>query len=453
MTFRIAGLVGLGLVAGLASMPGANSATSSNSSEVLALLHDGRFDAAERKTRPAAASGDLEAIFLDAFVYYWRLLYDERNPALQAAFDTRLGRTIELAQARLAKNPKDPDAALWGGTAYFLRGQLLAQQKKVMAAASEAKRSRRLLLLSPEADALFGLGSYNYLTDQLKGAARGLRAVLGIPGGNREEGLRQLERAAGEAAHFRLESRIVLMVMYAGKRERRYAEALRQADRLVREHGGSVVALDAAAQTELLVGRPDRAASLLDRALAQAEPDPTVTAALRLQRARSEIARFRPDLAQERLAPLLAQPASVPAGIRDEVQEVSAAARSIPSASWQRVSTGARLPEAEGAGALAAVAREHPDDPIAALYAGRALLRAGRAGDALPLLARAEGSGRLAAPWVGPSRLLAGQAADLLGQRAQALAWYRKALESPEWVGREAPRQWLDRPYRGESPS
>jgi hypothetical protein len=438
----------IALAAGVAWAPAAESATSSNSSEVLALLHDGRFDAAERRAAGAASGTDLEALFLDAFVYYWRLLYDERNAALQTAFDARLGRTITLADQRLARNPKDPEAALWGGTAHLLRGQLLGRQKKAMAAASEAKRSRKLLLLSPSADALFGLGSYNYLTDQLQGAARGLRAILGIPPGDREEGLRQLERAAREAEHLRLEARLLLMSMYAGKRERRYDEALRQADRLVREHGSAVVALDAAARTELSVGRPDRAAALLDRALAQGGADPSVTATLRVHRARCELARFRPDRAEEWLAPL-ANPAAVPASLRDELKEAAAAARSIPSASWQRVSAGAGLPQEEAARALAEVARAHPEDAVAALYAGRALLLAGRAGDALPLLVRAEGSGRLAAPWVGPSRLLAGQAADLLGQRAQAVAWYRKALESPEWVGRDAPRRWLDRPYRG----
>jgi tetratricopeptide (TPR) repeat protein len=213
------------------------------------------------------------------------------------------------------------------------------------------------------------------------------------------------------------------------------------------------VALDAAARTQLLVGRPDRAAALLDRALASGGADPSVVSALRLQRARCELARFRPDLALEWLTPLLDKPATVPSGWRNELDEAAAAARSIPAASWQRVSPGLRLAGEEAAAALVAAARDHPDDPVAALYAGRALLLAGRAGDALPLLARAEGSGRLGGPWVGPSRMLAGQAADLLGRRAAALTWYRKALESPDWVGREAPRQWLTRPYRGEAPS
>lgn len=438
---RAAGLAVLGAVGSLVWTAPAESVTDSNFSAALDLLHDGKFDAAERRTRPAAASGELPDVFLDAFVYYWRLLYDDKNPTLQAAFDTRLTRTISLAQTRLGKDPKDAEAAVLGGTAHILRAQLLGRQKKAMAVAHEAKRGRRVLLQTQDPDALFGLGSYNYSIDQLQGAARSLRAVMGIPGGDREEGLRQLERAAREGKRFGLEARLLLMITYAGKRERQLEAASDQAERLVAEHGDAAVALHAAARTELLMGRTDRAAGWLERALREAaDADPSVVSALRLERARCELARFRPDRAQEWLQPLLANPGTVPGGLRDEVQETASAARALPSG------------PSEGGAALK-LAHERPDDPVAALYAGRALVLEGRAADALPLLARAEGSGRIPAPWLGPSRLLAGQAADLLGQRDAALAWYRKALESPEWVGKEAPRRWLSRPYRGEASS
>jgi hypothetical protein len=152
------------------------------------LLHDGQFDAAERRTRPAAASGDLSDQFLDAFVYYWRLLYDDKNPTLQAAFDTRLTRTISLAQTRLGKDPKDAEAAVLGGTAHVLRTQLLGRQKKAMAAANEAKRGRRILLQTQDPDALFGPGSRNYPSTS-SGAPRAESAGRdGIPAGDREEG-------------------------------------------------------------------------------------------------------------------------------------------------------------------------------------------------------------------------------------------------------------------------
>ncbi len=424
----------------LGAAPAENVATS-NFSETLGLLHDGRFDAAEARLRAVGRAPDLETAFLDAFVCYWRLLYDDKNTALQATFDTRLTRAISLAQARLDKNPKDGEAIVLGGTAHVLRAQLLGRQKKAMAVANEAKRGRRILLGSQDPDALFGLGSYNYSIDQLQGAARSLRAVMGIPGGDRAEGLRQLERAAREGHRFGLEARLLLMALYAGKREHQLDEAWRQAERLVKDHGDAVVALDAAAQTALLSGRADRAAAWLDRAFKEGSgADQEVAATLRLQRARCELASFRPDKALEWLAPLLANPALLPAGERDELQETAAAARALPAA------------PAEGDSAVK-LAQERPDDPVAALLAGRALVLAGRAQEALPLLTRAERSGRIPDPWLGPSRLLAGQAADLLGQRNAALDWYKKALESPEWVGKEAPRRWMARPYRGAASS
>jgi tetratricopeptide (TPR) repeat protein len=49
--------------------------------------------------------------------------------------------------------------------------------------------------LDPElADAEFGLGLYNYYVDTLSGIAKFLSFFMGIPGGNKQEGIRQLEQ-------------------------------------------------------------------------------------------------------------------------------------------------------------------------------------------------------------------------------------------------------------------
>lgn len=59
----------------------------------------------------------------------------------------------------------------------------------------------KALALDPElADANFGLGLYNYYIDTLSAAARVLRFFMGIPGGSKKDGIRQLQRAmeAGE---------------------------------------------------------------------------------------------------------------------------------------------------------------------------------------------------------------------------------------------------------------
>lgn len=52
---------------------------------------------------------------------------------------------------------------------------------------------------TPElADAEFGLGLYNYYADTLSGIAKLLSFFMGIPGGNKQEGIRQLEHDISE---------------------------------------------------------------------------------------------------------------------------------------------------------------------------------------------------------------------------------------------------------------
>ena len=138
--------------------------------------------------------------------------------------------------------------------------------------------------------------------------------------------------------HFALESRLLLVSLHAGKRERKFDEATRHAERLVREHGTAVVALDAAGRAMLTMGRADQAAAWLDRAVAESKDrvHPSVAATLRLHRARCELARSRPDLALTWLEPLLARPATVPVSLRKDVAEAAAAARGAPEADLGR---------------------------------------------------------------------------------------------------------------------
>ena len=57
----------------------------------------------------------------------------------------------------------------------------------------------RAIQLDPElVDAEFGLGLYNYYVDTLSAIAKFLGFFMGIPGGNKQEGIRQLEHATAE---------------------------------------------------------------------------------------------------------------------------------------------------------------------------------------------------------------------------------------------------------------
>jgi tetratricopeptide (TPR) repeat protein len=62
------------------------------------------------------------------------------------------------------------------------------------------------------ADADLGLGLYNYYVDTLSAAARVLRFFMGIPGGSKKEGIRQLRHAIGEGLLVPPEARFYLAI-------------------------------------------------------------------------------------------------------------------------------------------------------------------------------------------------------------------------------------------------
>jgi tetratricopeptide (TPR) repeat protein len=108
------------------------------------------------------------------------------------------------------------------------------------AAARAGVRARehffRALALDPTlADADMGLGLYNYYVDTLSTIARVLRFFMGIPGGSKEEGIRQLQQAM---AHGQLTSALaryylaVCLHLY----DQKYEQALQVATPLVEKY-------------------------------------------------------------------------------------------------------------------------------------------------------------------------------------------------------------------------
>ena len=71
---------------------------------------------------------------------------------------------------------------------------------------------RAMAMNADLADADFGLGLYNYYIDTLSAAARVLRFFMGIPGGSKKEGIRQLQRAIEEGVLVPPEARFYLAI-------------------------------------------------------------------------------------------------------------------------------------------------------------------------------------------------------------------------------------------------
>lgn len=410
-------------------------------------LHDGRFDAAEAALdaipRTAAGPG---IDFFRAFVTYWRLLYDDESPALRERLGEQVRTVVEGTERRRDRTPAD---ALWAGSARLLLAQLRAIEKKPFAAALEAKRARRdLSAVDPRdrlaVETLFGLGTYNYMADRLPAFVRGLRSLLFLPGGDRDLGLRQLDRAARESRYFAVEARLLLVTIFANRHERLYDAALEHVAQARASSPEALVVAHAAAKLLISLARPAEAAAILDRALDRARVlegvDAGVVGTLELLRARADDSLFRPDLAAARAESLGLSRARLPRDVRDDARSLAVQATSLVSRAWwpeaRSLLDGDSGGERNGRVAPAETSPER--DAVMALLRGRAALAAGRREEALARLAEAEAAAALPGAWRGACRLLAGQAADLLGLRSRAIGYYRRAEGTPGFLSREA---------------
>jgi tetratricopeptide (TPR) repeat protein len=106
-------------------------------------------------------------------------------------------KVIALSQAQLAKS-NSADMHFYAGSGYALKVRLFALEGegRAIAHAGGAARTEFLhaLEIDPNyADATAGLGLYNYYGDSLSSAVKVLRFFMGIPGGDRNEGIRQMQ--------------------------------------------------------------------------------------------------------------------------------------------------------------------------------------------------------------------------------------------------------------------
>lgn len=136
-----------------------------------------------------------------------RLPEDEAYLALAA-------KAVQLAEVQL-KQSDSAEMRLYAGMGWLLRARLLGLRDDRRGTARAGVRTREHLLravqLDPDiADAYTGLGLYNYYVDTLSGLAKMLRFFMGIPGGNKKEGVRQLELAMNKGELTAVEARFYL---------------------------------------------------------------------------------------------------------------------------------------------------------------------------------------------------------------------------------------------------
>ncbi len=155
-------------------------------------------------------------------------------------------KVIQLAQAQIAKSDT-AEMHVYAGMGYALDARLrgLRNEHRAVAHAGVAARAEflRALELDPDmADATAGLGLYNYYVDSLSSMVKMLRFFMGIPGGNKAEGIKQMQVGIERGVLMRVAVRYYL-ARNLRTYDQKYAEAVMVAEPLVARYPNNPIFL------------------------------------------------------------------------------------------------------------------------------------------------------------------------------------------------------------------
>lgn len=148
-----------------------------------------------------------------------------------ATFERLVRAAISKSEANLRAGRDPARNQLYEGLAFALRARLLGLRGKAMPTARAGKKMRSLLMAASArdpslVDADLGLGIYNYFVDTLPGIVKLLRWMVGLPPGNRELGLQQLQDAAEHGPLTSGEALFYLGKDYSRSNEQQYGKSL-----------------------------------------------------------------------------------------------------------------------------------------------------------------------------------------------------------------------------------
>ena len=253
----------------------------SEAKEAIALMYGGKPDEAialAHKLEAARPDHPL-GYLIEADVLWWNIYckWSERKyntidawshtrPA-DADDDRELAladKVAKLAELSIAKSDT-AEMELYAGLGYASRARLLGLRYEKMPVARAGIEGRKHLLrcleLDPEmSDAYLGLGLYNYYVDTLSAMAKVLRFFMGIPGGDKRVGLRQLEIASTKGQITQLEARFN-MAKSLRNYDFDYARAEQAAAPLLAEYPDNCIFLLLAGDIDTKLGRTDAAAA------------------------------------------------------------------------------------------------------------------------------------------------------------------------------------------------
>jgi hypothetical protein len=181
---------------------------------------DARFDQAEADLPRACGPAPPEACdVLAATTTWWRILLDPQSRTLDTQFLAEADKAVKSTDAWVSRAPRNAEAHFYAGAAAAVRVQWRVLREQKVAAAREGKRIRqeldRAITLDPTLDdAHFGIGLYKYYADVAPAAAKVLRFLMLLPGGDRKEGLAEMQRARARGRLLQGEADYQLQTIY-----------------------------------------------------------------------------------------------------------------------------------------------------------------------------------------------------------------------------------------------
>jgi tetratricopeptide (TPR) repeat protein len=203
-----------------------------------------------------------------------------REPEDEAYFKLA-DKVVHLAQAQLAKT-ENAEMHVYAGMGYALKARVygLRGENRNVARAGVSARSEmlRALELDPQmADATAGVGIYNYYVATLSPIVKMMRFFMGIPGGDKEAGIKQMEIGMNQGVLLRVDVRYIFsksLRLY----DQKYQRALAIAEPLVTRYPQNPIFLLLLGNLNAELGRNEKAAEYFQSALKSAAGDDACSA-------------------------------------------------------------------------------------------------------------------------------------------------------------------------------
>lgn len=208
------------------------------------FILEARFDQVDAELPKACGPAPPEACdVLAATALWWRIQLDPHSHALDPRFSTAVEHAIASTEAWTVREPERAEAWFYLGAAYAVRVQWRVLRDQKLSAARDGKRILEALETATELDpglddAYFGMGMYKYYAAVAPAAARMLRFLLFLPGGDKKEGLEQMVRARTRGKLLQGEADYQLSIIYLWY-EQETARAIHLLEALHRQYPGN----------------------------------------------------------------------------------------------------------------------------------------------------------------------------------------------------------------------